>query len=190
MLMRRAFTLVETIAAITITIVAAAVIVPTVVRKMRDARVAMVASEMNTIVRAANAFYRDTGQWPGTLNHLAFSIQTSEDDACGQDYSTNATNGWRGPYIGMSVVANTMPLGEFTLRDTISDAVAPVQGVDNLMITVNDVDLEVLDALDFQFDTPTTGPGEQTADLATGQVRAVGLGTTSGTLNFYYAIRC
>jgi len=193
---RRAFTLIEIIAAVVIITTLAAVVVPTVVRSMRTARTAAVANQIHSILNAAQAFRRDVGRWPRRLDHLVATIATNQTDVCGVAYSAANVTKWRGPYLpiaslfdGTATDATTIPMNEGALLNLLT----PSTGTGILEIEMTGLDTVVIRDLEFQYDVPTIGPANPTPSYTTGMVqRDVPANTGQGLeeLRFRFPVRC
>lgn len=95
MRMRRGFTLIELLVVILIIAILAALIVPRVIGKTSDAKIAAAKADLSTLSNAINNFRLDCDRFPTTAEGLqALVVQPSD------------CPGWKGPYIG----SKTLPV--------------------------------------------------------------------------------
>jgi len=90
---RFGFTLIELLVVILILAILAALIVPRVVGKTQDAKVAAAKSDLSTLSSALQAFHLDNDRYPTTEEGLQ-ALTTAP--------SSSATN-WKGPYLTKAV---------------------------------------------------------------------------------------
>jgi len=90
------FTLIEIIIVIAVIAILAGIATPSIVKNIRDSRVARARSDCKEIATTMASFYKDTGQWPngtsgapGTLYY--YTLKTAGTDPTGMWGSTWAT---------------------------------------------------------------------------------------------------
>ena len=84
----RAFTLIEILVVVVILAVLAAVVVPNVIKKIGEGRIAAAKSDITTFSGALQMYAADTGQYPTTEQGLPALIQNVGNDPK-----------WKGPYL-------------------------------------------------------------------------------------------
>ena len=87
-ILRRGFTLIELLVVILIIAILAALIVPKVIGKTDDAKVAAAKADLSTLAGALQNFRLDCDRYPSTAEGLQ-ALRTPPSDA----------TGWKGPYI-------------------------------------------------------------------------------------------
>lgn len=97
---RSGFSLIELVAAVAILIILAGVLIPAVGNQMSKSRTARVEADLDTVAKAFNAFFIDTGTWPsnGTFNPNQNVSQELTQLPCLYNNVQNLT-GWSGPYL-------------------------------------------------------------------------------------------
>jgi general secretion pathway protein G len=104
---RAGFSLLELLATLAILVVLAGVLVPAVGSQMGRAREERALRDMNTVAKAFNAYFVDTGQWPA---NGAFSASTSSSEELIQLPCLYANvkdlPGWSGPYLNEGLRVN------------------------------------------------------------------------------------
>ena len=108
---RAGFSLIELVAAVAILVILAGVLIPAVGSQMSKAREARASTDMNTVAKAFNAYFTDTGTWPSnaTFNPNRNVGQELTGFPCLYSNVFNHT-GWNGPYLneGFKVDDTTM----------------------------------------------------------------------------------
>ena len=92
---RRAFTLIEMLVVVLILAILAALIVPRVVNRTGDAKIAKTKSDIATLTSLLQQYRVDTDQYPTTEQGLS-ALRTAPADV----------NGWRGPYSQKEIPAD------------------------------------------------------------------------------------
>lgn len=175
-------TLLEIIAAIVIMGILAAVLYPTIGAQLREARGAALARQLESL-RAAIAAYQDNvGQYPRQLAQLVASPTFGALDLCGTLLSAGERNDWRGPYL-TNVLAGDLPVGEFTVKDTILRVPATTAGgqVGTLQLRALGVDSATAADLEMRFDG--------TLNYSTGTILWAATVPPVGNLTFQVPIR-
>ena len=99
---RAGFSLLELVAAVAILVVLAGVLVPAVGSRMGRAREERALGDMNTVAKAFNAHFVDTGQWPA--NGAFSATRSASEELIGFPcLYANVKNlpGWSGPYLNV-----------------------------------------------------------------------------------------
>ncbi len=92
---KRGFTLIELMVVILIIAILAALVVPKVIGRTSDAKIAKAKSDISTLAGSINAFRLDTGRYPSTEEGLqALRLQPAD------------VSNWKGPYITKDVPAD------------------------------------------------------------------------------------
>ncbi len=97
---RHAFTLIEILVVVVILAVLAAVVVPNVIKKIGEGRIAAAKSDITTFSGALQMYAADTGQYPSTEQGLPALIQNVGNDPK-----------WKGPYLHNEVTIRPDPWG-------------------------------------------------------------------------------
>jgi len=92
---KRGFTLIELMVVILIIAILAALVVPKVIGRTSDAKIAKAKADISTLAGSINAFRLDTGRYPTTEEGLQ-SLRLQPSDV----------NNWKGPYITKDVSAD------------------------------------------------------------------------------------
>lgn len=97
---RAGFSLIELVAAVAILVILAGVLIPAVGNQMSKSRTARVAADLDTVAKAFNAYFIDTGIWPsnGAFNPNANVSQELVQLPCLYNNVFNQV-GWNGPYL-------------------------------------------------------------------------------------------
>lgn len=108
---RSGFSLIELVAAVAILVILAGVLIPAVGNQMSKARNARVSADIDTVAKAFNAYYIDTGIWPsnGVFNPNQNVSQELIQLPCLYNNVFNL-KGWSGPYlnVGYKIDNSTM----------------------------------------------------------------------------------
>lgn len=111
---QRGFTLIELIVAVSIMVVLAAMVIPSLGSGVDKVRVQRAASTFEGIVKTYSQFKKDNQKYPGAVFQLALQITTDDLDSCGSKHT--AVKSWQGPYIDRvidrSMTTWPTPIGE------------------------------------------------------------------------------
>jgi prepilin-type N-terminal cleavage/methylation domain-containing protein len=99
------FSLVETLVALAIMTVLAAVLIPALSGKLKDSRTSTVSQTLSNLNYAVAEYKKSVGRYPGKLTLLTVNPTTSDRDLCGSLLSNSSTLLWRGPYLSREFVA-------------------------------------------------------------------------------------
>ncbi len=97
---RSAFTLIEILVVVVILAVLAAVVVPNVIKKIGEGRIAAAKSDITTFSGALQMYAADTGQYPTAEEGLPSLIQNVGNDPK-----------WKGPYLHNETAVRPDPWG-------------------------------------------------------------------------------
>jgi general secretion pathway protein G len=84
----RAFTLIEILVVVVILAVLAAVVVPNVIKKIRDGRIGAATADITNFSSTLQLYYADTGNYPSSEQGLTALIQNVGNEPK-----------WKGPYL-------------------------------------------------------------------------------------------
>jgi prepilin-type N-terminal cleavage/methylation domain-containing protein len=180
------FSLMETLIALAIMAILAAVVVPTVASRLSPSNSAVLASNLQLINAATLEYRENVGKYPNELLDLTTKPTAGVSlDACGAALSTTPVASWRGPYLSLSVNSSGIQSGDGLIANTISRTPSStslstvMKGV--LQFSVSGVTQDNADDLESLFDTGS--------DLTTGTVQWVANSSTGGTLTYAIPIR-
>lgn len=178
--MRSGFSLVETLTALAITGIVAAVIVARTVAP-RGAGESVAAIQTIFGISEAAAGYRGmVGRYPSKVVDLV-SRPTTAVDLCGRSVPQHFLDEWRGPYLTQRVGAEGIALGDATLENQLGyEAPNGVSGLGNLVIAVTNMEIDVAERVDRAIDDDD--------DLAAGSIRFAPTSSDSDTGTLTYAI--
>ena len=183
MLTRLGFTLVETVVALVLMALMAAVLVPAVMSRLGGGESDALAANLSGLSSAVVSYQTDLGRYPRRLTYLTTPIAAGTLDLCGVTIPNVAL--WNGPYAERSISANGVRVGSAVISDTITrlpGSSSMTTAVGNLVFTVREVDQTAASAVNADLD----GDGSLTA----GSVRwAVGGIPGRGTLTYLLPIR-
>ncbi len=125
----RGFTLIEMVVVLAVIAILAAILVPTIEKNIKDAKITRASNEAQVIAAAMTSFYKDVGRWPNLTNgtdpsttvdllvtnvgnevlpttsqwrtDVATSFSTFEDQLISNvpGYPTTGEIAWKGPYL-------------------------------------------------------------------------------------------
>lgn len=179
---RRAFTLLEIVAALIIAGILTAVLYPTVGAQLRGARSAALARQLDALREAITNYEDNVGQFPLSLQQLVASPTTGALDLCGNALSAQERNRWRGPYLRQDV-SGDLPVGDFLVDDALIRVPPTTAGgqTGTLRLSVTGVDSMTAADLETSFDG--------SYDFSAGTVLWVPSTPPEGTLTFQMPIR-
>lgn len=176
---RPGFTVLEMLVVLTILIALAAVVIPQVAARGRDATATAVLSSAATIADAVSQFKADTRRYPGEVRWLV-SLDGTPIDICGDAIPPGLLARWSGPYLQQHVPTTGLPAGDARILNTLSRADGAT--VSSLVISATGVTEAAARRIDREID------GDD--DLATGTIRwTAGAGGEPGTLQYFLPIR-
>ena len=167
---QRGFTLVEVLVALAIMAVLAAVLIPSLGSKMRDARTSAIAETLQGLAAGAAEFKKATTHYPGKLSLLTTPPLATSTDACANQLSTTATL-WRGPYVSREMLTTGTSMGDGVIQDALTRTT--VVSSTYLSISVTGVENETAADLETLLDGPSASPS------TTGTIHSVASGTTT-----------
>jgi prepilin-type N-terminal cleavage/methylation domain-containing protein len=106
---RRGLTLPEVLVTLAIVATLAAVLLPALNSQLSKGDAGRLSSDLVSLQTAIGAFTSDVRRFPKELTQLNTPIATNQQDLLGQTYPQSLVNRWRGPYLGKSLVSNTLP---------------------------------------------------------------------------------
>jgi type II secretion system protein G len=174
---RGGFTLVELLVGLLILGLLAGVMVPQVVSRLRQGETATLAQNLSAVSRAAYAFQKDVGRFPGRLEYLATTPSAAQSSCLTSIANVSA---WKGPYLARQIPATGLVSGSYVISNTLrrvpANTSATLGGL--LYFDVPGVDREVADRLEAAFDG--------NADFAAG---TISWSSATGTLSYAMPVR-
>jgi prepilin-type N-terminal cleavage/methylation domain-containing protein len=159
---RRGFTLAEILIGVAIVAILAALLVPTVGGRLRQAQASAIGDELTNLTSAITAYRQNVLKYPMTLALLTTTPTTGHKDICGVNMVNANISRWQGPYLARSITED-FPVGDASVRDTLVRSPSGIQtGVGLLQIRIDDVDTVAAVALEAQYDG--------NADFTTGSI--------------------
>ena len=182
---RRGVTLIEIVVVITVLLILAAAMVPSLIGGVDRDRVSSSVDALQDITEAMTAMRTDNQDWPGRISHMSKPITTSDRNVCwASGYSSGRVSNWAGPYIDRVVPSTGLPISIGVIKDSVYRS--QVSGNDALL-TIEVQNVSVEDA--FGVNTAVDNDGD-VAGRTTGTVQ---WSTTSPeglvTLFYYRPIR-
>jgi prepilin-type N-terminal cleavage/methylation domain-containing protein len=181
LLRRRAFTLLEVVAAIALIAILAAILYPTIAASLRNAQAGALGATLENIRTGISNFHDNVGAYPRTLSLLTTQPVFGNDDSCGTNLSAGERGDWRGPYMTAAITGD-FPVGDGTVDNDLVRV--PATGTNTpgiLQVIVTNVDSTTAYEVESQFDG---GP-----DYAAGTILWASTGPQIGTLTFQISIR-
>jgi prepilin-type N-terminal cleavage/methylation domain-containing protein len=181
---RRGLTIIEIVVVLTVLLILAAAVTPSVIGGLNRSRVSSSVETLQEITDAMSEMRADNQDWPGRVSHLATPITTSDANVCGNNYASGRVNNWAGPYLDRVVPSTGLPIGVGTVNDVLTRS--NISGNDALLtIQVVNVSQEDAFAMNASFDNDGDVAGRTTGTLQWTTPTAEGL----VTLLYYRPIR-
>jgi prepilin-type N-terminal cleavage/methylation domain-containing protein len=162
---RRGFTVLEIIVAVFMLAVISAAVIPTLMRRIKDAEKSALAQTLFSLSLAIVEYRKAVSVNPSNLTQLSTLPLAAGLDACGLALNANAAN-WRGPYITRDVIAG-VGIGDSRISNSLRRVAGPPT---RLFIDVEFVDAAIAADLDAQFDGATPTPTTGTLRYTTGSI--------------------
>lgn len=191
---RRAFTLGEILIAVAIMAIMSALIVPTIMERIRQANAAALKQQLQNITTAILTFREHVGEYPQELYQLTVPIEVGDKNICGNaavspspGYVTSEVNKWKGPYLtyDQGSVASGMKTVDGGIIDNVflrnPDNTSSGQANATLQINVSKIERDIA----FELDSLT----DAEPDVNDGTVQWGPTGGTLGQLRYYIPIR-
>lgn len=176
---RRGFTLIEILAVLAVLLVLAAVLLPQVAGRVREATPTAVVSTLSTAADAIGQFKADVRRYPARLEWLA-TTAGAPTDICGNAIPAGLLDRWGGPYLQRQVSAG-IPAGDATVLNVMERANPASTAVSSLILKAVEVTREDAETIDRQIDG--------VVDLGAGTVRWIDIAGSADTLYYHYPIR-
>ncbi len=176
---RPGFTLVEILVVLAVILALAAIVIPQVASRARDATPTAVISSISTLADAIGQFKADVRRYPQRLEWLGGTAGTPTD-ICGNTIPAGLLNRWSGPYIQRQV-SNGIPAGDATVVNLLERDDPAATTVSSLILKAADVTQDAAETIDAEIDG--------TVDLNAGTVRWTDITGSADTLYYYYPIR-
>jgi type II secretory pathway pseudopilin PulG len=190
---RLAFSLVETLVALALIALIAALIIPTAKSQLNKGEVTAVTQNLQGIREAILAYRENVGLYPIQLVQLVTKPGVSgvtTSSSCGT--ATPAANiaKWRGPYLGQELTTSGLPSGDVLILNTMVRSPVTTASVPEGTLII-EVDNSVHDppTQNFVNDVEAAIDGTTGSPLTTGAIRWTATSGTTGKLAFHIAIR-
>src|SRR5688500_16713225 len=108
---RSGLTLIEIVVVIVVLLILAAAIAPSMLGSLDRERVSTAAETLQDINDAMSEMRKDNQDWPGRLSHLSKAITTSDNNVCGNTYTSGKVSNWGGPYVDRLIPTTGLPVG-------------------------------------------------------------------------------
>ena len=196
----RGFSLVETLVALAIMAVLAAVLIPGLSGKLRDSRTSTVSQTLANLNYALAEYKKAIGRFPGKLTLLTVNPSTTDRDLCGVLLSNSSTILWRGPYLSREFVSAGIQVADGRVDPDIRRFPTTVTSTPPViayaLIDIPGVELGVAQSLDLDLDG-TADPLNGAIRYTSGSIPAQGTGnptdlipavSSTSQVNLTYAI--
>ena len=177
---RRGFTLIEMLVVLVVVLTLAAVVIPQVAGRAREATPTAVISSISSLAEAIGQFKTDVRRYPQRLEWLA-GTAGSPTDLCGAAIPAGLLDGWSGPYVQRQIGSGGVPAGDATIVNRLERADAAATEVSSLILKAAEVTRDAAESIDREIDG--------TVDLSAGAVRWTDVAGAADTLYYYYPIR-
>jgi type II secretory pathway pseudopilin PulG len=124
---RAAYTLIEVLIGVSIVVALAAVVVPTVVGRLKDGVVRREAADLSSLADAITTYHDNVGMWPSALGQLVVTPAAGDLNICGSAMASKDVKRWVGPYLATTIPSNGIIIQDDTIQPALtrSTAVAP-----------------------------------------------------------------
>jgi general secretion pathway protein G len=160
---QKGFSIMEILVSLAILAILAAMVIPTMSAKMREADGASIAKDLVAVQTAIKAFATDVHRFPGKLTQLENEIDGNAKDINATDYPLHIEDNWRGPYL---IRDATQVLGPVDI-DASFKPVTGDNGVKYATIQLNDVSFEEFQTIEAMLDAGTPSATSATAGVIT-----------------------
>ena len=176
---RRGFTLIEILVVLAVVLALAAIVIPQVAGRAREATPAALISSVSTLTDAIGQFKADVRRYPQRIEWLGTNTG-SPTDVCGNSIPAGLLDGWSGPYLQRRA-SGGIPAGDATIVNLLERADPAGTTVSSIIIKAYDVRQADAETIDLQIDG--------VADLNAGTIRWTDIAGPTDTLYYYYPIR-
>lgn len=178
----RGFSLFEILVAIVILALLIAVVLPTVVGRIRDGESGAVARTVDGLREGLLEYRADVRRYPTHLRYLSVA-PGSATDICGQTVPASFLTNWKGPYVNRSIGTTGLKVDDMTVLDSIvrSPTTFTASTTGELSIRVDNVDSAVARRVESAQDV--------TPDFATGTIRWTDVANGRGILQLVVPAR-
>jgi prepilin-type N-terminal cleavage/methylation domain-containing protein len=184
---RHGFTVLEIIVALFLLAVVSAAIIPSLMRRIKDAEKSALAQTLFSLSLAIVEYRKAVSVNPNNLTQLSTQPTAAGLDACNIALGAANAGNWRGPYITRDVIAG-VGIGDSRISNGLRRDPGPPT---RLFIDVEFVDAAIAADLDAQFDGATSSPTTGTVRYQTGAILgsspAIGA-APAGMVNLSYGI--
>ncbi|MDQ6718267.1 MAG: hypothetical protein M3Z17_07960 [Gemmatimonadota bacterium] len=117
---RKAFTLMETLVALLLVVTMAAIILPVVVTKISTVNSSVLSGNLRAINQAILRYREDVGRYPRLLSQLTTRPTVGVSvDACGTAMNSTTVASWNGPYLSLSVGTSGIQSGDAIIANNL-----------------------------------------------------------------------
>ena len=103
---KNGFSLVEILAALVITVVVAAFVIPMAFGKISDASVDRQSATLTMLAQATMTYHDQVGMWPGSLKQLTTVPAAGDLNLCGNAMAAKDVAKWQGPYVSFPITGD------------------------------------------------------------------------------------
>ena len=178
----RGFSLAEIVVAIAIIALLAAVVIPTMGKRLSEGESGALASTIASLRDGILEYRTDVRRYPTNLRYLT-AAPVSATDLCGQSVPSSFLSGWKGPYINRTITVSGLKVNDATVSDAValSPGVFTATTTGELSIQVTDVDSTVARRIE--------GESDVSADFTAGTIRWTHVANGRGTLFLVIPVR-
>lgn len=116
---RNGFSLIEVLVGLAIVVVLAAVVTPSLVGMLDDARVERGVTSLQNLSDAIAAFEEDVKEYPSDLTQLTSPVTRDDPNSCDGTFSPGHAKQWAGPYLNRLVPATGIPIAVGTAENEL-----------------------------------------------------------------------
>lgn len=184
---KKGFSLGEVLVAVTIIAVLTAVLVPSIMHRIKTANATALRDQLLNLNTAIYQFRQDVGKYPSALSQLTTPITTSDQNSCygatTSLFGSTEVSNWKGPYLSYPVSASGIQSADGAVINsslTRSPLGTTTSQNGSIIISVDNVERDVAWKVDSLVDPPINnlGNGVSRHDAA-----------VMGTLTYYIAVR-
>ena len=141
---RRGFTLIELLVVFVVVAALAAVLVPSVLNRIRESEASTIASSIDAVREGILEYRADVRRYPTHIRYLT-TVPGSAVDICGRNVPASFLSNWKGPYLTSQATTAGIKVVDATVLDSLARSPATFTASTNgeLQIRVQDVDSAV-----------------------------------------------
>jgi prepilin-type N-terminal cleavage/methylation domain-containing protein len=178
----RGLTLPEIIVVMTIIALLAAIVVPTVIGRIREGSAGSIGQTIDALRNGVLEYRADVRRYPTHLRYLS-AAPGSATDICGQTVPASFLTAWKGPYVNRTIGTTGLKLDDVTVLDSIvrTPTTFTASTTGELSIRVQDVDSIIARRIKRDQDITT--------DFTTGTIRWTNVLNGIGILQLIIPVR-